>query len=72
DGRFITPENIYAGEACYDLSTREEGDPAACEEGLQKVQQELKYSDMIINGDLLRFYRNQPVSGQEVELREAE
>ena len=72
DGRFITPENIYAGEMCYDLSTREAGDPAACEEGMQKVQQELKYSDMIINGDLLRFYRNQPVSGQETELREAD
>lgn len=56
DGRFITDENVYAGNVCYDIDTGEETDIAECEPHIERAQQELDYSESIINGDLLRFY----------------
>ena len=56
DGRFITDENVYAGDMCYDIETGEESDPAACEPYIDRALTELGYTESIINGDLLRFY----------------
>lgn len=56
DGRFITDENVYAGNICYDIETGEESDPAACEPYIDRALKELGYTESIINGDLLRFY----------------
>ena len=56
DGRFITDENVYAGDVCYDIETGEESDPAACEPYIDRALTELGYTESIINGDLLRFY----------------
>lgn len=56
DGRFVTDENIYAGNVCYDSETGEEADMAQCQPFIEPALQELDYSESIINGDLLRFY----------------
>lgn len=56
DGRFVTDKNVYAGNTCYDSETGEESDLAECEPYIESAQQELDYSESIINGDLLRFY----------------
>lgn len=56
DGRFITDEVVYAGEVCYDATTGEPVDIAACQPYIERANTELEYSDQIINGDLLRFY----------------
>ncbi|MFD1203911.1 MULTISPECIES: LTA synthase family protein [Sporosarcina] len=55
DGRFITTDNIYAHEVCYDINTGEPTDGEACEPFIERTATELGYSDLIINGDLLRF-----------------
>ena len=55
DGRFITENNVYTQEVCYDSHTGEEVEDFACNPYLDRVTTELEYSDMIINGDLLRF-----------------
>ncbi|MFS0575215.1 LTA synthase family protein [Sporosarcina sp. 179-K 3D1 HS] len=55
DGRFVTDKYVYTQEVCYDVETGEETDSAACEPFIERATQELGYSDMIINGDLLRF-----------------
>lgn len=56
DGRFITDENVFAGNVCYDRETGVEVDPAECEPFSEQAMTELDYSESIINGDLLRFY----------------
>lgn len=56
DGRFVTDENVYAGNVCYDSETGEETDMAQCQPFIEPALQELDYSESIINGDLLRFY----------------
>ncbi|HSP21224.1 MAG TPA: LTA synthase family protein [Planococcus sp. (in: firmicutes)] len=56
DGRFVTDENVYAGNTCYDSETGEETDMAQCQPFIEPALQELDYSESIINGDLLRFY----------------
>lgn len=56
DGRFITDENVFAGNVCYDRETGAEVDPAQCESFSEQAMTELDYSESIINGDLLRFY----------------
>ena len=57
DGRFITDEYVYAGEVCYDRSTGEPlEDVAPCQPFIDRASLELKNSDAIINGDLMRFY----------------
>ncbi|WP_339250551.1 LTA synthase family protein [Sporosarcina sp. FSL W8-0480] len=55
DGRLVTENNIFAHEVCYDISTGEETDYGACEPYVERATTELDYSDLIINGDLLRF-----------------
>ena len=59
DGRFITENYVYTQDICYDTNTGEETDIAACEPFIEKAQADLDYSDMIINGDLLRFKKEQ-------------
>ena len=56
DGRFVTDKLVYAGNVCYDKSTGEEAEAAACAPYIERAAEELGYSDEIINGDLLRFY----------------
>ncbi|MDW0117347.1 LTA synthase family protein [Sporosarcina thermotolerans] len=55
DGRLVTENNIFTNEVCYDISTGEETDNEACEPYVERATTELDYSDLIINGDLLRF-----------------
>ncbi|MDN4609034.1 LTA synthase family protein [Sporosarcina highlanderae] len=55
DGRLVTENNIFTNEVCYDIHTGEETDNAACEPYVERATTELDYSDLIINGDLLRF-----------------
>lgn len=56
DGRFVTEDTIYAHEVCYDIETGEATDDSeACEPYIERATTELGYSDLIINGDLLRF-----------------
>jgi len=55
DGRFVTDKYVYAQEVCYDAETGEPVDDGACEPYIERSTTELDYSDMIINGDLLRF-----------------
>lgn len=56
DGRFVTDQYVYAGEACYDKETGEQIDVEACQSYADRATLELENSDAIINGDLLRFY----------------
>lgn len=55
DGRFVTEDTIYAHEVCYDIKTGEPTDSGVCEPYIERATTELGYSDLIINGDLLRF-----------------
>ena len=55
DGRFVTDEYVYTNDVCYDTTTGEEVDGLACKPYSERTTTELDYSDMIINGDLLRF-----------------
>ena len=55
DGRLVTDDYIYTQEVCYDINIGEETDNEACEPYIERAMTELGYSDMIINGDLLRF-----------------
>lgn len=59
DGRFITENNVYTQDVCYDTNTGEEVDKEACAPYVERAAIELDYSDIIINGDLLRFKENQ-------------
>ncbi|WP_203246913.1 LTA synthase family protein [Sporosarcina beigongshangi] len=59
DGRFVTDKVVFTQDVCYDTETGEEVDPAACESYIERASTELNYSDMIINGDLLRFKEQQ-------------
>ncbi|WP_066192982.1 MULTISPECIES: LTA synthase family protein [Gracilibacillus] len=67
DGSFITDDYVYAKSHCYDRETgelidEENEDSAnneeqeACGPMVEKVEEELGYSDEIIFGDLFRFY----------------
>lgn len=57
DGRFITDKYVYASEVCYDRSTGEPlEDVTPCQPFIDRASLELKNSDAIINGDLMRFY----------------
>ncbi|QPC46870.1 LTA synthase family protein [Mangrovibacillus cuniculi] len=69
DGRFITDEHVYAGNACYDRETGEEVDAESCETTKPRADEKLMYSDKIIYGDLLRFYGEEGVINNE-ELNE--
>ncbi|MGM0853122.1 MAG: LTA synthase family protein [Bacillota bacterium] len=56
DGRFITEDYVFAGEKCWNKQSEETTDMKYCEPYKERVNEELEYSDKIINGDLLRFY----------------
>ncbi|MFE8702478.1 LTA synthase family protein [Cytobacillus sp. FJAT-54145] len=58
DGSFITKDFLYTRETCYEKATGEPTDVAACEPYMEKAKTELEYSDKIVYGDLLRFYKN--------------
>lgn len=62
DGSFITKDHLYTDGVCYDKATGEplEG-PEECEPFIEKAKQELSYSDEIVYGDLLRFYKENKV-----------
>jgi len=55
DGRFVTKDYVYTEGVCFDSDTGEEVENDACDSYVERVSTELDYSDMIINGDLLRF-----------------
>src|SRR5690606_14600477 len=55
DGRLVTEDYIYAHEVCYDIQSGEPTEGEACEPYIDRANTELGYSDLIINGDLLRF-----------------
>ncbi len=55
DGRFVTDKYVYTNDVCYDTNTGEEVEGLECEPYSERTTTELDYSDMIINGDLLRF-----------------
>jgi phosphoglycerol transferase MdoB-like AlkP superfamily enzyme len=55
NGNFITDEIVYVNEVCYSKETGEPTDDEKCEPYLDRVHEELEYSDKIIYGDLLRF-----------------
>ena len=59
DGRFVTDKYVYTSEVCYDSETGEEVESVLCEPYLERSIAELDYSDLIINGDLLRFKEEQ-------------
>lgn len=55
DGTFITEDVIHTENACYDRLTGEQVDDELCEPYQDMAVQELKFSDEIIYGDLMRF-----------------
>lgn len=57
DGSFVTKNHIYTKNLCYNKTTGLEVDKEACEPYKEKVEQELAYSDRIVYGDLLRFFK---------------
>lgn len=67
DGRFVTDEAVYTTDVCYNTETGEEIDLEICQPFIERSMTSLDYSDMIINGDLLRFKEEQE---QQVELDE--
>ncbi|WP_246945921.1 LTA synthase family protein [Bacillus pinisoli] len=66
DGSFITSEYVYTANTCYEKSTGEAIDVAACEPYMDKAKRELELSDKIVYGDLLRFYNGNDYLGEEV------
>lgn len=56
DGGFASEEYVFAKNTCYDASSGVEIETRHCEEKAETANQELLYSDTLINGDLLRFY----------------
>lgn len=60
DGSFITKDSIYTADTCYNKLTGEpyeenEEEENACAPYMEKAVNDLKYSDEIIYGDLMRF-----------------
>lgn len=59
DGGFVTEDVLFTKNTCYDANTGEEIEVATCDEEITRTNQELNYSDQLINGDLLRFYNRE-------------
>jgi lipoteichoic acid synthase len=57
DGSYISDDYVYTEGVCYDRLSGVEIELAECEPLIEKAQQELRWSDDIIYGDLLRFKR---------------
>ncbi|MCY7762631.1 LTA synthase family protein [Bacillus spizizenii] len=57
NGSFITNDYVYTKNTCYSQKTGEVlEDQNACLPYKEKANEELSFSDKILNGDLLRFY----------------
>ncbi|MHC5562239.1 LTA synthase family protein [Bacillus spizizenii] len=57
NGSFITNDYVYTKNTCYSQKTGEAlEDQNACLPYKEKANEELSFSDKILNGDLLRFY----------------
>ena len=59
DGGFVTEDFVFTKNTCYDAKTGLEIDMTSCQEEADTANQELNYSDQLINGDLLRFYNRE-------------
>ncbi|MBM7705728.1 phosphoglycerol transferase MdoB-like AlkP superfamily enzyme [Chryseomicrobium aureum] len=59
DGGFTTENFVFTKNTCYDAKTGLEIEAVNCEEQAAAANQELNYSDQLINGDLLRFYNRE-------------
>ncbi|MFT8319285.1 MAG: LTA synthase family protein [Bacillus sp. (in: firmicutes)] len=57
DGSFITKDYVYTKDTCYQKKTGEPVERNACEAYINMANEELGFSDSIIYGDLLRFYK---------------
>lgn len=55
DGSFISDDHVYKDNVCYSKDSGAAIDEEACGPDLEVVRKELKLSDKIIYGDLLRF-----------------
>lgn len=55
DGSFITDKYVYTDQKCYDKSTEKLTEQNACEPYIKQAEDQLKYSDQVVYGDLLRF-----------------
>ncbi|MFI8577740.1 LTA synthase family protein [Rossellomorea aquimaris] len=55
DGSFITDKYVYNDQKCYDKSTEKLTEQNACEPYIKQAEDQLKYSDQVVYGDLLRF-----------------
>lgn len=56
DGSVVTKDYLWAAGTCYDKESGEETEERYCAPFRERGAEELKYSDRIIYGDLLRFY----------------
>ena len=54
DGSFVSEDYVYT-KTCAIKSTGEEADISLCQPNIEKAKTELKLSDKLIYGDLLRF-----------------
>jgi len=57
DGSFVNRDLIWNGNRCYRKKTGEETGKSNCRQGMEQAARELKLSDKLIYGDLLRFSR---------------
>ena len=55
DGSFVSDDYIYKDNVCYGKETGQAVDIQHCEPYMETVREELKLSDKIIFGDLLRY-----------------
>ncbi|VXC35214.1 lipoteichoic acid synthase; enzyme responsible for polyglycerolphosphate LTA synthesis [Bacillus sp. 349Y] len=55
DGSFITDKYVYTDQKCYDKSTEKLTEQNACEPYIKQAEDQFKYSDQVVYGDLLRF-----------------
>lgn len=55
NGNFITEDVLFTRETCYNKADQTELDIESCEPYIEKARDMLRYSDRMINGDLLRF-----------------
>lgn len=55
DGSFVTDKNVWTNGVCYSKDFGEAVDSSFCAKPKEKAKNDLKYSDKIIYGDLLRF-----------------
>ncbi|MBP3951465.1 LTA synthase family protein [Bacillus suaedae] len=56
DGSFISDDTVYTKGICYDKDSGLETESSQCEPYFERATLDLRYSDQIVFGDLLRFY----------------